>query len=181
MDEPASYGSSRARGWIGTAAASLRHSHSNTGSLAQWVSPRIKLASSQTLCSVLNPLSHNGNSRQHLSWNNIWLTNTRSYSWLSHLSTNSTRIFGSCWGGVHTYLSGDSSIYPFFKKVIMRSEVLSVAYMEHSHFYLLSKETCIWWSNLWTFIINTCVTNVSEALPFCNEWWDVKMKLIHCS
>ena len=52
------YGSSQARGRIRAAAAVL--CHSNTGSLTQW--PGIELASSWTLCWVLNLLSRNGNS-----------------------------------------------------------------------------------------------------------------------
>ena len=75
----AAYESSQARGWIGVAAAGLHHSHrhSNAGcatcatcaaahgrarSLIHWARPGIEPASSQTLCWVLNPLSHNGNS-----------------------------------------------------------------------------------------------------------------------
>ena len=72
---PAATGRSWARGETGAAAACLHHSHSNVGSephlqpasqqcqsLTQWTRPRIEPASSRTLCQVLNPLSHNGNS-----------------------------------------------------------------------------------------------------------------------
>ena len=72
------YGSSQARGWIGTAAPSLRHSHGNTGSklhrlpMAQLVAmprslthsmrPGIEPTSSQGQHQVLNMLSPNRNS-----------------------------------------------------------------------------------------------------------------------
>ena len=39
----------------------------NARSLTHWTSPGIKPASSQTPCQVLNPLSHNGNSRKGMS------------------------------------------------------------------------------------------------------------------
>ena len=69
-----------ARSGIWAAAVGLRHSHSNTGSephlqptayteacsnsrsLTHWVRPRIEPTSSQTLCWILNLLSHSGNS-----------------------------------------------------------------------------------------------------------------------
>ena len=75
---PVAYVSSRARGWIGAAAASLRHSHNNVrsaiyttacgnaGSLTRWVGLGIEPASSGTVCQVLNSLSHNGNSQVSL-------------------------------------------------------------------------------------------------------------------
>ena len=69
------YGSSRVRGWIGAAAAGLRHSHSNTrcepylwpiwrlvASLTHWARPGIEPTSSYTLCEILNLLSHNRHS-----------------------------------------------------------------------------------------------------------------------
>ena len=59
---PTAYGSSQARGQIRAAVASLHHSHSKAGSLTHWVRPGIELASSQRLCQVPNPLSHNRNS-----------------------------------------------------------------------------------------------------------------------
>ena len=71
---PAAYGSSWTRGWIRAAAAGLHRSHaiqylSHTvnyiaacSSLTHWVRPGIEPASSQILCRVLNPLSHNRNS-----------------------------------------------------------------------------------------------------------------------
>ena len=62
MAAPGAYGSSWARGQIEASAASLWHIHGNTGFLTHWVTPRIESASSWTLCWVLNPRSHNGNS-----------------------------------------------------------------------------------------------------------------------
>ena len=79
---PAVYGSSLARGRIRVAscwptpepqqhgiwAPSVTYTtvHSSTRSLTHWMRPGIKPASSQTLCRVLNPLSHNRNSpKQH--------------------------------------------------------------------------------------------------------------------
>ena len=46
---PVVYGSSQARGWIGAAAASLHHSHSNARSLTHWVEPGIEPMSSWVL------------------------------------------------------------------------------------------------------------------------------------
>ena len=82
---PAPHGRSWARGGIGAAGASLCHSnsHSNagsrsephlqlmyslqhTGSLTYWTRPRMEPTSSWTLCQVLNPLSHNWNSKTKL-------------------------------------------------------------------------------------------------------------------
>ena len=54
---------SSTRGWIGAVAAGLSHSHSNTRSLTHWARPGIETTPSQTLCQVLNPLSHSGNSQ----------------------------------------------------------------------------------------------------------------------
>ena len=45
----AAHGSSLARGWIRTTAASLCHSHGNAGSLTHWVRPGIKPTSSWIL------------------------------------------------------------------------------------------------------------------------------------
>ena len=42
--------------------------HSNAGSLTHWAKPGIEPTSSWTLCWVLNPLSHNGNSGNILSY-----------------------------------------------------------------------------------------------------------------
>ena len=60
MAAPAAFGSSqrlsRSCNW------GLHHIHGNTGSLTYWAWPGIKHISLQTLCRVLNPLSHNGNS-----------------------------------------------------------------------------------------------------------------------
>jgi len=65
---PLAYGSSQARGWIGAAAASLCHKHSNTrsklhlqlhrSSWQQWIiDPVIEPTPSWILVRVLNPLS----------------------------------------------------------------------------------------------------------------------------
>ena len=66
---PEAYGHSQTRGWIRPAAVELCHSHTNTRSephlqhrLTHWARPGIKLTFSRTLCMVLNPLSHHGNS-----------------------------------------------------------------------------------------------------------------------
>ena len=49
--EPVAYGSSRAKGWIGGAAADLHHSHSNARSeLWLWLTPQ--------LMATLDPLTH---------------------------------------------------------------------------------------------------------------------------
>ena len=76
---PVAYGSSRVRSWIGaaavvytTATATLNLSCicdyttacSTAGSLIHWMSPGIKLTSSQTLCWVPNLLNHNRNSHK---------------------------------------------------------------------------------------------------------------------
>ena len=53
---PMAYGSSQARGQIVTYAAS----RGNAGSLTHRVRPGLEPASSQTLCQILNLLSHNG-------------------------------------------------------------------------------------------------------------------------
>ena len=73
----AAYGGFQARDWIRAAAAGLHHSHSNADpscictlptacsnvrSLTHWSRPGIEPAFSWTLCQILNPLSHNGNS-----------------------------------------------------------------------------------------------------------------------
>ena len=75
------YGSSKARGQIRAAAAGQCHSHCNTGSKLPlqpipWLwqcqilnvlsEARVKPTSSWILCWVLNPLSHNGNSKDSL-------------------------------------------------------------------------------------------------------------------
>ena len=54
---PVAYGSFQARGQLGTTAASLHHSHSNTRSELH-LQPMLQLVAML----VLNPLSHNGNS-----------------------------------------------------------------------------------------------------------------------
>ena len=66
---PAAYGSSPARGHIGAVAASLSHSRGNASLQQHWIlnslskaRDGIKPIFSETLCQVLNPLSHNGNS-----------------------------------------------------------------------------------------------------------------------
>ena len=67
---PAADGGSQARGQIRAMATSLYHSHSNAGStacrnpgvLTHWARSGIEPTFSQTLCQVLNPLNHNGNS-----------------------------------------------------------------------------------------------------------------------
>ena len=68
MSTPVGCGSFQARGQIQAAAAGPCHSHSNARSklhlwpLTHWVRPGIEPALSQTLCWVLNLLSHNRNS-----------------------------------------------------------------------------------------------------------------------
>ena len=73
MATSTAYGSSWARGWIRTAAASLCHSHGNMGSklhlqpmntksLNCWMRSGVEPISSWALCRVLNLPSHNRNS-----------------------------------------------------------------------------------------------------------------------
>ena len=62
MGASAAYGCSRARGQIRARAAGQCHSSHKAGSLTHWVRSGTEPASSRTLCRVLNPLSHNGNS-----------------------------------------------------------------------------------------------------------------------
>ena len=63
MAIPVAYGRSWARGWIGATAVTYTTVCSNTGSLTHWARPGIKPKSSQRQHWVLNPLSHNRNSR----------------------------------------------------------------------------------------------------------------------
>ena len=51
----------------------------NTWSLTHWARPGIEPESSQRQCHVLNPLSHNGNSREYLE--NIFLPYSFSPAW----------------------------------------------------------------------------------------------------
>ena len=77
MTIPEAYGSSQARAGIRATATGLHHSHSNTRSEPHlWPTPQLaanqilnplseardRTTASQTLCPVLNPLNHNGNS-----------------------------------------------------------------------------------------------------------------------
>ena len=50
---------SHSNAWIQAASATYTTAHGNARALNHWVRPRIKLASSRTLCQVLNLLSHN--------------------------------------------------------------------------------------------------------------------------
>ena len=52
----------------------LCQSYGNTRSLSHWARPGIELTFSRTLCWVLNPLSHNGNSwdTRYLEYTNEW-------------------------------------------------------------------------------------------------------------
>ena len=70
MATPAAYGNFKDEGGIRAAAARIWAAsvnyiaaHSNTGSLTHWVRPEIEPTSSWTLCWVLNPVNHNGNSQ----------------------------------------------------------------------------------------------------------------------
>ena len=56
----------------------------NTGSLSHWARPEIEPVSSQRLCCVLNPLSHNGNS-WHLLIKALTLCLRAPPSWPHHL------------------------------------------------------------------------------------------------
>ena len=67
----AAYGSFWARGQIGSVAAVLYHSRSNTRFLTHWVRPGIKATSSQILCWVHNPLRHTGNSKSYFKCHNL--------------------------------------------------------------------------------------------------------------
>ena len=81
MAAPVAFGSSPSRGEIRAAAAGHSHNHSNTGSkphlvpqlvatwiLNHWARSGIKPTSSWTSGWVLNPLSHNGNSKRVYSF-----------------------------------------------------------------------------------------------------------------
>ena len=50
---------------------------SNPGSLTHWARPGIKPASSQSLCQVLNPVSHSGNSKMFLKNNDFYQASQR--------------------------------------------------------------------------------------------------------
>ena len=118
----AAYGSPQARGWIG--AAGLHHSHGDTGfepplwlvlqtcssarSPIHWVKPGVKPASSQTLCWVLNLLSHKGNSYNHLIGSPIesiislsggfwWLSRLRIWCWSSHCGSVEMNLTSIHW------------------------------------------------------------------------------------
>ena len=110
---PSAYGGSKARSQIGAAAASLHHNYSNGGSklhnlwfLTYWSRPGIEPSSSQTLCQVLNPLSHSGDSlrmafkqafgRWGPDWSNI--------KWAYHCSI----FLGS---GLSLFLSVDVQVF----------------------------------------------------------------------
>ena len=86
MAAPVACRSSQARSWIRATTAGAHHSHSNLGSephlqptpcgnarLTYWERPGIKPASSQTLCCILNPLNHNGNSSKRNFSIGLWL------------------------------------------------------------------------------------------------------------
>ena len=71
-DAPVAYGNSRAMGLIGAVplghliqatSATYSSAWGNAGSLIHWSRPGIEPTSSQTLCGVLNHLSHNSNSQ----------------------------------------------------------------------------------------------------------------------
>ena len=62
MAVSAAYGSSQARGPIGSASEIYATSYSNARSLTHWMRPGIEHASSWRRCGVLNLSSHNGNS-----------------------------------------------------------------------------------------------------------------------
>ena len=70
---PGACGSSWAGGQIRVAAAGLRHSSRNAGSLTRRARPEIEPASSRTLCQVLNLLSHDRNFVIYISLlSNCW-------------------------------------------------------------------------------------------------------------
>ena len=88
MATPIAYGSSLARGQAGASPAGLHQCQvrttsatytaacSNSGSLTCWARPGIKPSSSQTLCQVLNLLSHSRNS----IWVNFFSCSIFSYN-----------------------------------------------------------------------------------------------------
>ena len=68
------YGGSQGRGQIRATAASLHHSHSNTGSLTHWARPGIQPVSSWMPVGVHYPPSHNKNSHSlRFVTLNLWL------------------------------------------------------------------------------------------------------------
>ena len=84
MTKPGAYGSSWDRGWIGAAAASLHHSHSNEG--FRW-----HLRPTPQLMATLDP--------QSTEWGQGWNANPHGYSLGSFLlSHNGNSLFGiSCY------------------------------------------------------------------------------------
>ena len=105
---PEAFGSSQARGRIRAAAADLCHSQgnkgselhlqlrlqlfSNPGSLTHWASPAIKTASSWTLCWVLNPLSHSGNSFTHILSFDLPYSSTKWNYYDAHFTDEETKV-----------------------------------------------------------------------------------------
>jgi len=73
--------------WATSVTYSICGSCSNTGSLTHWARPGIELASSQILCQVLNPLSHNRNSMMLSSFyaaiSECYLSSPNDPPWLS--------------------------------------------------------------------------------------------------
>ena len=59
---PEAYRSSQARGWIWATSATYATACGNARSLTYWARPRIEPTFWLTLCQVINPLNHNGNS-----------------------------------------------------------------------------------------------------------------------
>ena len=69
----ATYGSSWTRGGTGAATATYTIARAYTRSLTHCARPGMEPASSGTLCQVLNPLSHNGNSTISFIWGGVVL------------------------------------------------------------------------------------------------------------
>ena len=83
------YWGSQARGRIGAVAASLHHSHSNSGSLTHWARPGIKPLSSWMLVGFVNHWAMTGTPRKHnlynpkhfhTSFHGLWATVTWTYT-----------------------------------------------------------------------------------------------------
>ena len=97
---PAACGSSQARGWIGTAAAGLHHSHSNAGSEAclwhhssqQWWIPERGQGSNPRPHGYLSgslPLSHDGHSSHGCFWGKLSTSSPWEAVWYQILLPNS--------------------------------------------------------------------------------------------
>jgi len=131
---PAAYGSSRARGWIGAAAAGLYHSHSNVGSNPHlWPTPQFTTLpnpESTHLGQGSNPhphghwlgslpLSHNGNSKTQFWYTVLQLTLVFLDRHVHIFPHTSSYIRGFGRGMAQPTNSSLKNSYPLFRKVFI--------------------------------------------------------------